>query len=32
MSNIIAGTILAILTGSFIIWFFKKLTDNSLKN
>jgi membrane-associated phospholipid phosphatase len=32
MSNIIAGTLLAILTGIFIVWFFKKLTDISTKN
>ena len=32
MNNIIAGSILAILTGIVVIWFFKKLIDSSLKN
>ena len=31
MNNIIAATILAIVTGIFIVWFFKKLIDTSLK-
>ena len=31
MNSVIAATILAIVTGIFIVWFFKKLTDTSLK-
>jgi len=31
MSNIIAGIILAIATGTFIVWFFGKLTKMSIQ-
>jgi len=32
MSNIIAGTLLGVLTGALIVWFFKKLIDSSIRN